>query len=1153
MNHAGDKYRKLRMIRSLLIMAVAGLSWLQAAGADGPEPADALVLEFAQAQTAVLDPVQWDKVLPNELYFDAVRPMLVRFPDAAEALHAKLADGYEIEKLELVLQWKAQEGPNPERGRSGWGAEELYKNNPGAWHVVVHALRHPWSTGVGELGPTFNAAINGLLFWDRSGARGDGTDRSTWVAGPAPLYAPVKKAPPPPQVPGEKPQDDLLADLFPQALEPPLVARLDVTQVLADPAFGKTLGERLRAVEEEGFEVYKLEIRDMKYRSFWAYDWAVSIGYLKIWVEKPRLVATFRQAAAVVPAEPLPPATDIRALAEALKAKGGEGKPGIYVPADLAQRAERHLQRPDGIPDWQWKRILELRALGTDPKDVVLYLGRGYNFHTLFANDSDAYLASMRELLRLPPRTWLGHQTSDFAILAAGYADLLPPAVIDHLTLYWTAWLHPDVEHRDDIGGGQQRGGPSYFRGYSHGGGTMNFGHNAVMGALLGGQFLNSEFVLADAREGLANLVRNWGLGSGASQEIGDTYYQALSLNSPGAIAKFARDPVDRLEARFQRDRLLEPLISMYHPGLRRMTHPMGRGNYTYHILLQEGPYHILHSLSPSGALMHLDDLTPDRRGTPASWGKIHGLSILGDESPPYRMGLLAPWTEPYLAETMGALVDNKPLPVRIFARDFSPGCRGGGWHVNYLGRSYALASRDNANHDYGITSVVAQWRRKSEPVSRVDDLSTLIMSFERNGRFPAPGVNMAEFGIVQADNKLVALKALPRRDVLEEKKTPIVALQSCIAIIALGDVALREVWINDRKSDALSGARPDPGGDWIQRMSKGLRYVATETAPKAPGEAEPEILIPGDDTPRGRVVNDSGTNRVVVEAQDGDRIAIRDGVTYIGLIPLTLNPLERNRQVEIAFEYPTLFVNAFLVRGDQPVDLDRVYNATNKPTAGFVVELGDATEYPSFEAFRKHLKDAQLSATWNAEKKMADVDYVSGPDHLEMGFDPAAYPAKVRRVNGKWPYLPEGIMRESSWAIQGSTGRLEKNGAVLESEPGHQTYLLAAPATDTYIAYNSLPEPIAWSFSVPGGMTIQAKDKLSLARVVVRPKENRIWVDHAVRPAQAAQDQGSALLVFGTSKAPTVMLNDVPYSGPLVEEQIDGKTAYVISWGQKP
>ncbi len=1099
----------------ILLLFLLGL----AAGAQ-----ERLILDITDVQTAVLDPVEWDTSLPDELYFDAIRPLLVRFPGSAEYIYAKLKDGYRVEKAELVLEWVRQEVEDAERGRHNWGANELYKANPGQWHVLVRPLRKAWSTGDPKLAPTFNAAVKGAVYWGLGGGRA-ADDRGPDTFGPVPLYPAPKPAKPVSTDP------EKTTDLEPLPEDTTRIARLDVTNTLTNPAYGAEIGARLRALESCGFQIYKQETRDMKYRSFWAYDWAVGIAYLKIWVKTPRLLVTLVKDP-TAKAGVLPPAIDIATLAT----KGVQGAPTIAVPADLAQRAVTHLARPAGIPDWQWARIQELRALGGDPKDVVLYLGRGYNFNTLFAGDADAYLASMRELLRMPPRYWQGHQTSDFAILAYGYRDLLPPAVVDHLRIYWDSWLHPEVPNRNDIGGGNQRGGPSYFRGYSHGGGTMNFGHNATMGAYLAGQFLGAPNILKDAREGINNIARGgFGFGTGAHQEIGDTYYQALSVAAAGAVAKWAEDPVDRLRGRIWRDRLLEPLISMYHPGLRRMTHPMGRGSYAYHILLQEGPYHILHTLSPSGALMNLADLKPGRKDIPATWGKVHNLSILGDEAPPMRIGLLAPWTEPYLAESYAAIVDRKALPARVFALDYSPGCRGGGWHVNYLANHYALASRDNANHDYGVTSVVAHWRRAPEQVKSVDALTTAILGFERNACFMAEGNSVAEFGIVQRDNKLIALKAVPARDRFEVKSIPVHALQSTMAIISFGDVSQREVWVNDQKIPEVSGAKTDPGGAWQTRMTAGMPL------PKHPAADDPdanpdEVVIPAGNTP----------TKSVVAAKDGDIITIKDGVSYLGLIPIAVNPLERDRQVEISYEYPALFVHTFLFRGAKPLNLDRYFNADPKATAGFVVEMGDATEYPTFEAFRKHMRAVKLSVAWNAEKKCAEVNYASGQDTLEMAFDPGRYPAVSRKVNGQWPYLPTGILRESSWAIQGATGKLEKGGAVLETQPNRHAYLEAVPAADTYIAYNPMPEPMPWKLTVPGNVIVQANGKLGLARVTVMPKAGRLYIDTAWQPGQQSADTDTALHVFGLPKAPVVMLNDTPVVAQ--EVTVDGVKGYAVA-----
>lgn len=123
------------------IAAAAGLVLL---GALASSRAENATLTLSTAETAVLDPANWDKSFPAQLYFDAVRPLLVRFPGAAEAIQAKLKEGLAVEKAELVLEWERQEGAGPERGRQGWGSEEAYKQNPGEWSALARGVLHPW-------------------------------------------------------------------------------------------------------------------------------------------------------------------------------------------------------------------------------------------------------------------------------------------------------------------------------------------------------------------------------------------------------------------------------------------------------------------------------------------------------------------------------------------------------------------------------------------------------------------------------------------------------------------------------------------------------------------------------------------------------------------------------------------------------------------------------------------------------------------------------------------------------------------------------------------------------------------------------------------------------------------------------------------------
>jgi hypothetical protein len=69
----------------------------------------------------------------------------------------------------------------------------------------------------------------------------------------------------------------------------------------------------------------------------------------------------------------------------------------------------------------------------------------------------------------------------------------------------------------------------------------------------------------------------------------------------------------------------------------------------------------------------------------------------------------------------------------------------------------------------------------------------------------------------------------------------------------------------------------------------------------------------------------------------------------------------------------------------------------------------------------------------------------------------------------------------------------------------------------------------------------------LSLARVIVRPKESKLWIDYATKADQTAKDMATALVVFGLPSGPVVERNGNPCRAMFRTVKIDGQEAYVI------
>jgi hypothetical protein len=189
---------------------------------------------FGKAESAVWMDAKARAGRPGALVFDAVhRSLLIRFPDAADQISARLRQGAAIEKVELLLPYKGTElwpeGYLEPAGMSFLGGQ--WRDWSPRWHAVAYVLRQPWSADE-KVGPTFNAYANGTGYWAKYGARDPQHDRYPTRFGPA-------------EVSKQSPQ-----------------GVVDLTPVLTDGAYGSTLAERLRVVADQGVLVQKQETYD---------------------------------------------------------------------------------------------------------------------------------------------------------------------------------------------------------------------------------------------------------------------------------------------------------------------------------------------------------------------------------------------------------------------------------------------------------------------------------------------------------------------------------------------------------------------------------------------------------------------------------------------------------------------------------------------------------------------------------------------------------------------------------------------------------------------------------------------------------------------------------------------------------------------------
>jgi hypothetical protein len=99
---------------------------------------------------------------------------------------------------------------------------------------------------------------------------------------------------------------------------------------------------------------------------------------------------------------------------------------------------------------------------------------------------------------------------------------------------------------------------------------------------------------------------------------------------------------------------------------------------------------------------------------------------------------------------------------------------------------------------------------------------------------------------------------------------------------------------------------------------------------------------------------------------------------------------------------------------------------------------------------------------------------------------------------------------------------RLER---VLTVDPGRMACVEFEPISGTFVGYTPLPDATAWKFEAPGGIAVEADGKVGLLRVTVCPRDNRLIVDHALRPGESPTGMATFLRLRGMAK-PKVTVN---------------------------
>jgi hypothetical protein len=200
-----------------------------------------------------------------------------------------------------------------------------------------------------------------------------------------------------------------------------------------------------------------------------------------------------------------------------------------------------------------------------------------------------------------------------------------------------------------------------------------------------------------------------------------------------------------------------------------------------------------------------------------------------------------------------------------------------------------------------------------------------------------------------------------------------------------------------------------------------------------------------------GLYVNRRPVRTLPVELQAGDWWFIEDGDVYAAVRPLSATPLKgRCRTVlEKRIRHVVLYqdnVAADNIAGIKDEDWVKARN-------GFVVEMGDRGEYGSFARFQDRILTGRVTAD-EAEGFQRHLAYQRDDRRLEMGWHCYTEEYATRKIGGRDDPWPQFL--DSPEFSVSDRGRLHVKDATLETAPGKTTWLLAAPRSRTWVAYQT-------------------------------------------------------------------------------------------------
>jgi hypothetical protein len=274
-----------------------------------------------------------------------------------------------------------------------------------------------------------------------------------------------------------------------------------------------------------------------------------------------------------------------------------------------------------------------------------------------------------------------------------------------------------------------------------------------------------------------------------------------------------------------------------------------------------------------------------------------------------------------------------------------------------------------------------------------------------------------------------------------------------------------------------------------------------------------------------GLFVNRQPITHLPVELKPGDWWFVQDGDTYVGVLPLEATHLrgpcktmieERTRQI-------VLYQDNYVGESIEGIsDEDWV-----KARSGFVVEMGDAAEYGSFDRFRDTM--LQAAVTESSAGFIRHIRYQRPGRQLEMKWHCYEENYPLRRIDGHDQHAVH-FLQSPEFAV-GDT-ELRTHDAHLKTKPGEPAWLLSAASSRTYVAYQPQPHhQVPLALETP--IARVDSDRFPFGKLVARSTDDgtvELTIDAAFRPFwSSAHWRAKIWQDIGTHPSDILIRTDAP------------------------